>query len=139
MLRCFTEDDKRFYPTTVEACDWSNEYVLSRDEVDPLAEQRWAFKPAPEDWHEVPDQWIAKVPRQMSTYSCRIVLTAGANQDRDSFRLVDVALGVKKVIRECLEPAEKTHLGGLTEIGNIKGFFVAVDGYVPGRPSSKKS
>lgn len=49
----------------------------------------------------------------------------------DRFRLVDVIVEAKRILEEC-PPKSKMSLGGLALVGNMKGFFVALNGPGPG-------
>lgn len=61
---------------------------------------------------------------------CQVLLTSGMPNVMDEFRLVDVIVAAQKILAECPRKS-KTSLGGLTLVGNMKGFFVAVNGPEP--------
>lgn len=140
-IRCFNEDDPRVNPTNLEACKLTQDLIITRDShegISPFEVQQWAYQPAPEGFHEVPDQWVAlHHKKHRGDNPCRVVVSSGKPTDRDSFRLLDVGLGVGKILDQCLS-ASKGGWGGLTPIGANKGFFVAVDGYAPPRTATTR-
>lgn len=48
----------------------------------------------------------------------------------DEFRLVEVIVAAQRILEECV-PISKAGLGGLMLVGNMKGFFVALNGPAP--------
>ena len=70
------------------------------------------------------------VPAKWAVGQCVILLTTGRMDAVDEFRLVDVAVGARKVLDECVA-VSKAGLGGLALVGNGKGYFVAVNGPGP--------
>ena len=48
----------------------------------------------------------------------------------DRFRLVDVIVVARRILDVCV-PVSKTRLGGLALVGNMKGFYVSVNGPKP--------
>ena len=138
-IKCFGAGEEHYYPTTVQACDFSLDAVLKRDLPDfgPLDYQTFAHKPAPEGFHSVPDMWIALDSGGIfSAKECRIFISTTEKTDRDRFRLVDIASDANRIVRECLEPREgKVGLGGLVLMARENGFFIVVDGFGPQPPA----
>ena len=93
---CFTPSSmEHASPTTVDNCAWALEWLLRKDFPDPFAVQKFARKPAPGGYYEVPAEWIAADPKETSgAFPCRVVLSSDEKRDRDEFRLLDVGLAV---------------------------------------------
>lgn len=131
-IHCFTGEDEHVNPTSPQACKWTQDYVLRRDfPTMPLDVQHFAYKPAPEGWHGVPDQWVVQWRETPQTYPCRIVVASREKTDEDSFSLLNIASAAQTVIDVCLVPNEKGKRGGLMPVGRTRAFFVAVDGFGP--------
>ncbi|KAK4695667.1 hypothetical protein P7C71_g2132, partial [Lecanoromycetidae sp. Uapishka_2] len=117
---CFNATTALAFPLDPDDCDNAIE-LLFHDPSGVMNVQQFSHHAeaggfgTPADWHDG---------------RCQVLLTSGLEGVTDKFRLVDVIVAAQRIIAEC-PPKSKTSLGGLSLVGNMKGFFVAVNGPEP--------
>ncbi|KAL9073491.1 MAG: hypothetical protein Q9161_002912 [Pseudevernia consocians] len=118
---CFNTTTQLAYPLDPDDCDNAIELLLH----DPSG----VMTPKTYSWH-AREPGSFGIPADWHDGRCQILLTTGLQDAVDAFRLVEVIVAARRVLDDCV-PISKTNLGGLALVGNMKGFFVAVNGPAP--------
>lgn len=120
-LDCFNATSQRAFPVDPDDCRNAIDLIL-RDPSGVMTSQTYS-------WHaRIPGSF--GVPADWHDGHCSILLTTGLLDAVDVFKLVEVIVVVQRILDECV-PISKTSLGGLALVGNLQGFFVAVNGPEP--------
>ena len=122
-VRCFNPFSTKLEPTDAEDCEIViNEIILRYP--NPMVPQSFGYT-------DRVDIDLREPQNQKWVYGRCATFVRNMNKSRvDTFRWVDVALVVHKIIKECIAD-QKYPLGGIANVGSrTEGFFVGVGGVV---------
>ncbi|KAL9613296.1 MAG: hypothetical protein Q9167_002163 [Letrouitia subvulpina] len=118
LVHCFEPTDREIAPISLHDCQISQEMMLH--EPGYLEPRIWSHVPPRPNTRQVPEHWPFG--------NCDIILTCHNLQAVDTFRLLDVGLAVKAILDQCPPRRKYDPLGGVTNVGHGRSFYVLVNG-----------